>query len=40
MNDNKRWDDVNKTDTVICVSLGAIWFFLLWLASNHLALVA
>ncbi len=40
MNDKKQWDDVNKTDTVICLSIGAFWAFLLWLASNHLALVA
>ncbi len=40
MNDKNRWIDVNKTDTVICLSIAAFWIFLLWLASTQLALVA
>lgn len=42
MNDRNRdaKTNINRLDGVICLSIAGAWFFLMWLASNHLALYA
>lgn len=41
MNDKKGgFININRTDGTIVIAIAAIWGFLLWLASNVLALTA